>query len=78
VTDQTTLEAIIGGALLDWCDAREDPDGTAARMVRSWHMDIRRSVAARLLERGGRLTPIHPRHDNDHDSKEPDHSQSPG
>jgi hypothetical protein len=39
------LELTIRWALETWCDQREDPNDMPARMVRSWHFDLARSVA---------------------------------
>ena len=44
-------ERTIRSALLRWSDAREDPNDIPARMVRSWHMDLARTIDAALNSR---------------------------
>ncbi|HYI43706.1 MAG TPA: hypothetical protein VD768_08810 [Sphingomicrobium sp.] len=43
-------EAVVRRALLSWCNRRDDPNDTPARMVRSWHMDLARAVTASMVQ----------------------------
>jgi hypothetical protein len=52
MTNDELIERRFRSALLRWCDSRPDPNDTPACMVRSWHMDLARTLARAALGEG--------------------------